>query len=80
MVITVNVGVGISEQIIADVVDMLVILLVEMSALTCRCNAAANGKPSVGGIDVSFVMDDLVDLIGDMVGAFSGKRPTKMSL
>ena len=63
------------QQRIPDEVDVLVVGLAKVTtacAFVLR-HALPNRKPSVGSVDVSFVMNHLVHLCGDMLDSFSRK-------
>ena len=75
LIITMDAGVVVMQQRVSDVVDMLVVGLTKVSATSTFVlgNALSNRKPSVGGGDISFVVDHLVDLCGDVVDGFGGE-------
>ena len=68
LVITVNGGVVVSQQVVADVVNMLVVsfTIVSLSCTFVFRNALSDGQPGVSGAGISLVVDDFVDLRGHM--------------
>lgn len=54
-------------------VDVVGLTIVSATCALVLCDALTNGKPGVAGVDVSFIVDDFVDLCGHVVFIFSRK-------
>ena len=66
-------GVVVSQKVGTDVFNMLPVFLAEVTRAVVVAQTVAEGQPCGGGVDVSLVIDDLVDLCGDMVFILSGE-------
>ena len=67
LVITVDIGVVVVEQVVSDIVDMLVIVFIVVTTASFRFgDALADGQPGRRSIQVSFIVDDFVDVVGDL--------------
>ena len=70
VIIPINLRVMVAEQVVPEIVHMLPVVLVEVTAAACRRGyAGAFGQPGVRGIDIPLIVNHLVDLGGHLVCA-----------
>ena len=62
----VNSGVVVSQEVGADVLDVLPILLAKVTRPIVVAKSIAKGQPGVGSVDVSLIVNNFVHLSGDM--------------
>ena len=72
LVVTMDSDVVVCQQVVTDVVDVLIVVLaIVAAAVFFFRHTFANGKPGGRGIQVPLVVDDFVDLVGDLCCRFA---------